>query len=98
MNAPHSLHRLSFIVDNLLNINNNERKIYNFNKFHVIIRDNWRMAIWEKWILRESKEKIREAMAMSSEKKKKYGSLTVDNREENKLEGWAKGFNTVECG
>lgn len=31
-------------------------------------------------------------------KKKKYGSLTVDNREENKLEGWAKGFNTVECG
>lgn len=31
-------------------------------------------------------------------KKKKIGSLTVDNREENKLEGWAKGFNTVECG
>ena len=29
-------------------------------------------------------------------KKKKYGSLTVHNREENKLE--AKGFNTVECG
>lgn len=39
-----------------------------------------------------------EKTAMSSEKKKKkkYGSLTVHNREENKLE--AKGFNTVECG
>lgn len=54
------------------------------------------LAIWEERILRESKENVREDGDVLQKKKKKYGSLTVHNREENKLE--AKGFNTVECG
>lgn len=39
----------------------------------------------------KNRKKRFEKMAMSSEKKKKnYESLTVDNREENKLEAWQR--------